>query len=223
MSLQARENAMGGESVYLFTKEELSKVPASHRPLVGPEERAALRDVRGYFGRLAAAARLPALRWWLAMLSRCDDPVLELHTAGLEGVEGEALFRFYLYNGSSPAVGLRSGACPEELPPPLDDVYRLIDGTNHFGFGMAGGLGRAGESVSVAETGVWLSETNAIDPATCQPFYSTRGGDMLCYRLPDQAVWYTGETGMLREAGSLHALVERYFRGLLRGSALEPE
>src|SRR5262249_52723725 len=142
--MDIEENSIGGLTILIKSEEDLDKIPESHRLLLRAEELAALRNPARYFSRLARAAKPLSFRRWLQELSRCDArPVLELHTGGLPGVQSDALLRFSLLGGASPAVRLRSGPPPENLPPALAEVYSLIDGTNHFGFGEAGGLWRA--------------------------------------------------------------------------------
>jgi hypothetical protein len=223
MSIIIEANDMDGKSIHVGSLADLAEVPADHRKLVSREERAALTDSSGYFHDLARRAKSLLLRRWLKMLADCKSRILELHTSSLPGFEPDVFFRFFLDNDSSPGVRLRSAKTIPALPPPLAEVYELIDGINHHGFGMAGELMSAADIAPFPRTEIWLSETNTADPETCMLFYSSLNGDMLGFQLPDRAMWYVHEVGELRPAGSLHSLVERYFQELIQGGVLERE
>ncbi len=120
-------------------------------------------------------------------------------------------------------MNLRSTKAIASLPPALAEVYELIDGINHFGYGMSGELISAADIAPFPGREMWLSETNTIEPETCMLFYSTLNGDMLCFQPPGRAVWYVHEIGELRPAGSLRSVVDRYFRKLIQGDVLERE
>jgi hypothetical protein len=226
MSLVVEKNDMGGKSVYVGSVADLKKVPVAHRRLAGRTERLALADPACYFHDLAGKTKNRLLRQWLKMLADCPNYFLELHTASsasFPGFPDAAYFRFSLDNGSEPAVKLRSAKVIPSLPPILAEIYELIDGINHFGYGMAGERIPAVDIAPFAQTGMWFDGINTVDPETCMPFYNTLNGDVLGFRLPDQAVWYAHEVGELRSAGSLRSVVDRYFRKLIQGDVLERE
>jgi hypothetical protein len=187
VSIVIEKNGMGGKSVYVGSEADLKNVPASHRKLVGRAEGAALADPASYFQDLARRAKRPVLRRWLKMLADCENCFLELHTASSTSYPGfppAAYFRFSLDNGSAPAVKLRamkprSVNAISSLPPALAEVYELIDGINHCGYGMVGELLAAADILQFAGTGFWFSEANKIDPETCMLCYSTLNGDFL--------------------------------------------
>lgn len=228
MAIVIEKNEMEGKSVYVGSAADLAKVPASHRRLVGRAERLALADPARYFHDLAARAKNPALRQWLKMLANCETRFLELHVASAKDFPGfppAAYFRFSLENESEPAVKLRDEQTPPKaicsLPPLLAEIYELIDGINHFGYGSAGELLSASDITPFARTGVCFSESNTVDPENCFLFYTSLNGDMLGFQPPDRAVWYAHEVGELQPAGSLRSLINRYFRMLIEGKVLE--
>jgi hypothetical protein len=224
MSIVIEKNDLGGKSVYVGSVRDLAKVPAAHRRLVGRSERLALADPARYFHDLAGRAKRRPLRQWLKILADCANCFLELHTASsasFPGFPSAAYFRFILDNGSAPAVKLRSAQAIPSLPPALAEVYELIDGINHCGYGMGGELFSASDVAPFAGTEFWLSGANTVEPETCMLFYDTLNGDMLCFQPPDEAVWYVHEIGELRPVGSLRSLVDRYFRNLIQGDVLE--
>lgn len=231
MSIVIEKNDMDGKSVYVGSVADLVKVPETHRRLVGRAERAVLADPARYFHDLDDRAERRALRQWLRMLADCSKCWLELHTASSRSFPGfppAAYFRFCLENGSAPGVKLRasktrSAKAAASLPVALAEVYELIDGINHCGYGTAGELKEAAHISSLAGTGIWFSESNRIDPKSCRMFYDTLNGDMLGFQPPDRAVWYYHEVGELRPAGSLRAQINRYFRLLIQGDILERE
>src|SRR5216683_7638894 len=173
MPLRTEDNMMDGLSVFVQSEEELSQVPLSHRSLIGTEERTALHDLATYFHRLAKKAKRIVLREWLTMLADCKDWILELHKPGMKGPRNDVLLRFYLENESSPAIRLLSGTSPTKLPRSLAEVYRLFNGTNHFGYGMAGGLWRVEDLSTFGRAGPWLSDENSLDPDACIPLFDT--------------------------------------------------
>ncbi len=221
MTVEIEDNEMEGKSVIITDKEDLPSVPKSHRKLVGPEELAALDDVPGYFQGLAKKTSVSYLCKFLAMLAGCEAWWLELHTTTLCKGGDEAMFRLFFEADISFTVTLQSSGAANDLPPPLKEVYTLINGTNHPGFGYAGGLARLRDIEPMSKSGMWLSEENQLDAGTCFVFYNTFCGDSLCYQLPDQAVWYKHETGALEQAGSLELMVKKYFTGLCKGTILE--
>lgn len=224
MSILVEKNEMGGKSVYVFSEADIAEVPAKLHRLVGQEERLALSDPTRYFHDLARRAKCRSLRQWLNMIGDCDKCFLELHTASstlYPGFPPAVYFRFSLDNDSAPGVKLRSSKEIPSLPAPLAEVYERIDGINHCGFGMGGELLSATEISPFSQAGMWIGETNTVDPETTMLFYTTSNGDMLGFQSPDRAVWYAHEVGELRPAGSLRSLVDRYFRELIRGELLE--
>ncbi len=230
MAIVIEKNEMEGKSVYVNSVADLAKVPALHRRLVGRVERLALAGPARYFQDLAGKAKRRALGRWLKVLADCETCFLELHIASAKEFPGfppAAYFRFYLENDSEPAVKLRDDQTPPKaissLPPVLTEVYELIDGINHFGYGTAGELLSAADITPFARTGVWFSESNTVDPETCFLLYTTLNGDMLGFQSPDRAVWYAHEVGELQPAGSLRSLIDRYFRLLVQGEVLERE
>jgi hypothetical protein len=116
MMIAIKKNDMDGKSVYVRPEADLADVPESHRGLVGQTERSVFADPARYFRDLAGKAKRLALRQWLKMLADCEKWILELHTASLPEVEPDALFRFFLDNGSSPGVRLRSVEAIPSLP-----------------------------------------------------------------------------------------------------------
>lgn len=222
---------MNGKSIYVGSVADLAEVPETHRRLVGRAERAALADPARYFHDLARRTKRRVFRQWLKMLADCRTCWLELNTASSRSFPGfppAAYCRFVLDNGSTPGVKLRSSKSRStktisSLPSVLADVYELIDGINHCGYGMAGELMEAALIAPFDKTGVWFGETNRIDPHSCIVFYGTLNGDMLGFQPPDRAVWYHHEIGELRSAGSLRALINCYFRALMQGDILERE
>lgn len=231
MSIVIEKNEMDGKSVYVGSVADLAKVPASHRWLVGRVERLALAYPSRYFHDLASRAQRRALRRWLNMLADCETRFLELHIDSpteFPGFPPAAYFRFSLENDSEPAVKLRamtkrSSKAISSLPPVLGEVYELIDGINHFGYGVSGELLSATDITPFARTGVWFSEASTVDPQTCFLFYTTLHGDLLGFQTPDRAIWYAHEVGELRPAGSMHSMIDRYFRMLIQGEILERE
>ncbi len=223
MSITIEKNEMGGKSVFVGSEADLAKVPKTHQHLVGSKERSALADPARYFSDLAGRAKRPLLARWLKILADCESYLLELHTASIPGFPAAAYFRFVLGNDFVPGVRLRSAKTGPSLPLALAEVYELIDGINHFGYGEAGELSSAGEIAPLTQAGFWLSETNKVNPETCQAFYSTLNGDILCCQPPNDAVWYLHEVGELRPAGSLRSLVDQYFQNMIQGEVLERE
>src|SRR5262249_26296159 len=144
MAIVVEKNEMEGKSVYVGSVADLRKVPASHRALVGRAERLALTDSAHYFHDLASRTNRRSLRRWLKMLADNETSFLDLHVASsrkFPGFPPAAYFRFSLENESAPAVKLRpltkrSSKTIASLPPVLAEVYELIDGINHFGYGM---------------------------------------------------------------------------------------
>jgi hypothetical protein len=221
MPVVVEDNDMEGKSVYLSDESDIPEVPRTHRALAGPDTRAVLRDPLGYVRRLARGAGPAAFRAWLLSLAEeADSFVVELHKTPLTKGMNLALLRFFLPNETSPAI--RLGASPETdgVPVPLASVYERISGTNHFGYGLAGGLEKP-PFPPLSKLNVWFGEGNEIPPFTTHPFYGTLSGDLLCYQPPDKAVWYFHETGTLRKAGPLARLVKQYFDELRAGRALE--
>jgi hypothetical protein len=219
MPIIREENIMGGESIYLAHEEDLADIPPSHAHLVGPEERAVLRDPLGYLERLAERAEPPQFRDWLLQLAAAEAYQLELHTS--DTCFDDALFCLSRPGGITES--LRLGVCREgpELPPPLVPVYALINGTNQFGYACSGGLCPRPQG-PISQTGVWFGEDNQIDPDSCVPFYETRSGTLLCYQGTDRAVWYHGGSGTLTDAGPLSDGVAALFAEFIQGNMLEP-
>lgn len=226
MSTIVEKNEMGGKSFYVFSEADIAEIPAKLRRLVGQEERLALSDSTRYFHDLARGTKCRSLQKWLIMLGECDKCFLELHTASstlYPGFPSAVYLRVSLDNGTAPGIKLRSSKEIPSLPATLAEVYERIDGINHCGFGMGGELLSATEISPFSQPGIWISETNKVDPETTMLFYTTSNGDMLGFQLPDRAVWYAHEVGELRPAGSLRSLVDRYFRKLIRGELLEQQ
>jgi hypothetical protein len=230
MAIVIEKNEMEGKSVYVNSAADLAKVPASHRKLVGRAVRLALTEPARYFHDLAAKAKRRSLGRWLKTLAHCETCFLELHIASAKkfpGFPSAAYFRFSLEDDFEPAISLRDDQMPSKattsLPSVLAEVYELIDGINHFGYGMEGGLLSASDITPFARTGFWLSESNTVDPETCFVFYTTLNGNTLGFQPPDRAVWYAHEVGELQPAGSLRSMIDRYFRLLIEGEILEPK
>ncbi len=221
MTIERDHNDMDGESIFVPSGTPLSEIPDEFRRLLSADVEAAFAAPDTYFEGLPERAAFREFAEWLTLLAGTGLKQLEVHTS--EYARNAVLFRFELPNGMSPAVSLPGTDAELELPDALESVYQIVGGTNHFGWGMAGGVMPANTICSITKMGTWLVDNPKEDPSCCLAFYGTACGDNLCFMDDGTAVWYAHERGDFVKYGTVSEFLAAYFIALSAGTELQLE
>jgi hypothetical protein len=188
---------------------ELASLPAELTSALTDQDRQAIQDGEGYFGKLATTAKT---KWMRRILKECADSHFELQFVAYGD---EPLRPYYVFLwGNGPALSLpRRASLRSDMPQFLRQVYSLIGSIQDNGLDSAGGLHPSDKLCPISESGYPFEPDNTIDPTMAIQFLETEAGDQLCY-LPDgSGVWL----GMCepRRVRNLEKEVAAHFEALL--------
>ncbi|MGA2259767.1 MAG: hypothetical protein ABSG53_34250 [Thermoguttaceae bacterium] len=244
MSLEIKQNILGGQSLWISPRADLSDVPSPYRELLRDEHRHAFTNAAAYFGQLAETCELDGMKQWLAEIAKSGRCGLQVHMADMFGSHQEDVlvrgflpsgpeeftdFRIQTFMGGSPRISdpldsesemlVRSFGQQDvaSLPDPLRMMYELIDGTVDSGFGEAGGINSIGDLYyRYVAGGLPIEEGTPPELLESPIFYGNPCGDTLV-ACGGKAYWYLHEICGFREAGELFAVVSGYFHAILDG------
>ena len=242
VSLEIKQNILGGQSLWILPGADLSNVPSPYRELLRDEHREAFNNTTAFFGNLAETCELDGMKQWLTEIANSGRCVLQVHIADMFGNRQEDVivrgllpsrpeeftdFRIQTFMGGSPRISdpldsesemlLRSFGRRDvaRLPDPLRMLYELIDGTVESGFGEAGGINSIGELYfDYIASGLPVEEGTPPELLKSPIFYRNPCGDTLV-ACGGKAYWYLHEICGFREAGELFDVVSGYFHAIL--------
>ena len=212
-------NDLGGESIYVPPGTDLKTIPSNFLELLSNHHAAIYEYPREYLSWLARRARLPGMKTWLSAMAAAERCGLYLHRAELgPTLQTDVIVRSFLC-GRKGYIDFRLSSNKPlfHLPPPLQDVYELIDGTVEGNAFEASGFNRFALLRFDASSLPNVDRALAIELDTASWFFSTANGDQI-FAVKDKAVWFLHEDSSFVEIGNLLEVVDSYFVSNLTGA-----
>ncbi|MDX1946687.1 MAG: hypothetical protein SFU86_14900 [Pirellulaceae bacterium] len=218
--MKIEENCGGGDTVIVYPKDALARVPASHTELLTSPVREAFLDPAAYFRRIAARCRIASMRQWLEQLVRKNRWELRLHTNGHD-CPGIAAFAFHAPSITTAEIAPpRAESLERNFPAEIVEFYSLVDWVHWSIYGGAGGIERGGAQTAIGDFGqpcvgakIDIEQTNLLG--------STGGGDMFIYTADGRGGMLCHENLHVHLIGTIGETLEWMFQELLENR--EPE
>jgi hypothetical protein len=193
--------------------EDLESLPAEFQAIVTEPYRQAFRDPRGTLASLAGRAKLGGMRSWLDALLESNRCVLQLYR-GSDWSE-QAMAGFVTSGGKPSDFRLASGHPTAHLPPPLDNIYELIDGDGSPTKFSCGGLDSLPLGMDISSWGPFTGYQATSDLDRAIAFFPLGNGDAY-FADQGRAILFEHETRVLTDEGDLHEFLDRFFLAKLK-------
>jgi hypothetical protein len=221
MAIKIEANELGGETAILRLGDELTGLPKRFRDLIHPEELQCIKNPSQYFSSKGQRIRFEPMAAWLKNLVDNNNWEFEINFGGKDCADYNDVFvRYEIAGAYWSGVKLRREKAKSTYPYPLDELYSILDGMNHCGFGVGGGIFRSNSIQLAANDGPWLNEKSLEIGQRAFSFYSTPSGEGASYTANGDVYWYEHGSGSLVPYGTLTNFFDRYFSNLLHGKLL---
>lgn len=220
--IEVRPNCLGGESLYISSgatfDENSARLLQPFHDVLTHHYLAIFRQPGVYLQWLARRARIEEMKTWLLAMADTAQCELQLHQ-GTFGTttQKDIMVRCPLKSHHDGITFRLSQNQPlHDLPPPLQDVYELIDGILEIGAFEAGGLARLSALRLDASSFPTAPTDSRLDLNKAWWFYQVDNGDRLL-ALDDEVYRFRHEDGSVRKIGNLHDTIRSYFDSFTTG------
>lgn len=217
--IEVRPNCLGGESLSISSGATFDETSARQlQPfyeILTDHYLAIFRQPRDYLQWLARRARIEEMKTWLLAMADTAQCELQLHQATFgTSTQKDIMVRCPLKSQRDGITFRLSQNQPlHDLPPPLQDVYELIDGIVEIGAFEAGGFARLSDLRFDASSFPTPPTDSRLDLNRAWWFYQVDNGDQLL-TLDDEVYRFRYEDGSVQKVGNLHDTIRSYFDSL---------